>query len=113
MSKMSKPSQISASFRGPHDHAAYECKMFWRLRWFFALVFATGYLACITTSVLGFVLTHNPSFLALASAPTALLPALSSLVPMDKRRYLLKLRKIEVKAEITRRKTETKIRDLS
>jgi hypothetical protein len=104
MSKMSKQSQISTSFKVPHDHAAYKCKMFWHLRWFVALVFATGYLACITTSILGFVLTHNLSFLALAPASTALSPALISLVPMDKRRYLLKLRKTEVKAETTRRR---------
>ena len=108
MPKNSKQLLSASGSKELYDHAAYELEMTWRLRWFFARILALGYLASTCTGVLGFIFTHNPSYLALASAPLVLLPAMRYLVPMDERRYQIELCKIEVKAEEKRRRLETR-----
>lgn len=73
--------------------------MFWYVRWFLLICFTTGYLACLVTGILGFSLTQNDHFLFFLS-PTPIMPFIVYLVPLDEKRYHLKLRKIEIKAEI-------------
>ncbi len=108
MPKNSKQPLIASGAKELHGHTAYELEMTWRLRWFFARILALGYVASTCTGILGFIFTHNPSYLALASAPFVLLPAIRYLVPMDERRYQIELCKIEVKAEEKQRRLETR-----
>ena len=108
MPKNSKQPLIVPGSKELHDHAAYELKMTWRLRWFFAIILAIGYLASTCTGILGFIFTQNPSYLVLASAPLVLLPAIRYLVPMDEFWYQIELCKIKVKAEEKRRRLETR-----
>ena len=107
MPKNSNQPLVASGSKDLHDHPAYELEMTWRLRWFFARILALGYLASTCTGILGFIFTQNPSYLALASAPLVLLPAIRYLVPMDERRYQIELCKIEAKAGEKRRRLET------
>jgi hypothetical protein len=108
MPKNSKQPLIASGAKELHGHTAYELEMTWRLRWFFARILALGYVASTCTGILGFIFTHNPSYLALAPAPFVLLPAMRYLVPMDERRYHIELCKIEVKAEEKHKRLETR-----
>ena len=108
MPKNSKQPLVASGAKELPGHTAYELAMTWRLRWFFAGILALGYVASTCTGILGLILTHNPSYLALASAPLALLPAMRYLVPMDERRYHIELCKIEVKAEEKQKRLETR-----
>lgn len=73
--------------------------MLWYMRWFLLITLATGYLASLITGIIGFCLTRDFHFLAFLS-PSALMPFILYLVPLDDKRYYLKLRKIETQAEI-------------
>lgn len=89
---------ISLQTQGQQDDPPYEIKMAWAMRWFFARILGAGYLVSIVAGILGFTLTKNPYYLAFLS-PTALTPVVFYLVPMDERRYQLKLEKIRTKAQ--------------
>ena len=108
MPKNSNQTLIASGAKELPSQTAYELEMTWRLKWFFARILALGYVASTCTGMLGFILTHNPSYLALASAPFVLLPAMRYLVPMEELRYHIELCKIEVMAEEKRRRVETR-----
>lgn len=66
----------------------------WRIRWFCAVVIMIGYLASIIAGIVGFAVTKNPYYLCFLS-PTALTPVVYYLVPMDDKRFKLKMEKLK------------------
>jgi len=65
----------------------------WRIRWFCAVVIMIGYLASIIAGIVGFAVTKNPYNLWFLS-PTVLTPVVYYLVPMDEKRFKLKMARL-------------------
>ncbi len=81
--------------------------MFWWLRIFFAIAFTGLYSICLLAGIIGFFLTKNPYCLTTVSL-TVFMPLVYYLVPMDERRFHLKLARIQAKAWVQIAKQETK-----
>jgi len=74
--------------------------MTWRARWYLIIALPIGYILSIVGGLIGFRITGDLHYL-LFITPTALIPFVYYLVPMDKRRYDLKLAKIENDKKLT------------
>ena len=83
----------------PLTTPTYEEKMSWYIRWFALIILSTGYIASITTGIIGFSTTKDPHFLIFVS-PTLFTPAIFYLVPMDDKRFELKKLKIQANAQL-------------
>jgi hypothetical protein len=90
--------------------ANYEEHMIWRTRWFLIRCIPVLYGFSLLSGLFAYAITKDSHYLLFAS-PTLFLPAAYYLIPMDEHRYHLKLRKIEVQAELKRRKTEAKLQN--
>ena len=86
----------SSRLSSPKD---YEEQMIWRIRWFLIIAITAAYTFSLISGLIGFWVTRDPRFL-LFIAPTALLPLVRYLIPLDKRRYELELAKIEKKLQL-------------
>ncbi len=76
----------------------YEIQNLWRMRWFFAIIVAIGFLTSIAIGVLAFLITKNPYTLAIIPTPTIFIRvAASYLLPIDKNRFRLAVLKARAK----------------
>jgi hypothetical protein len=82
----------------------YELQMCWRMRWFWAILLASLSVISTAGGFIGFLLTRNPSLLALVVVSKTLLLAIYYLIPLDEKRYQLKALKILAKAATRREK---------
>jgi hypothetical protein len=80
----------------PND---YEEHMTWRIRWYLIIAITIAYAISLVSGLTGYWITKDPRYL-LFIAPTALIPFVRYLVPMDKKRYELKLAKINANKEL-------------
>lgn len=83
----------SAHVSGTLSPESFEELMTWRIRWYLIIVITIAYVASLIAGFIGYSLTKDPHYL-LFITPTALIPFVRYLVPMDKRQYDLKLAKI-------------------
>jgi hypothetical protein len=72
--------------------------MTWRIRWYLIVAITIAYALSLIGGLIGFWMTKDTHFL-LFVAPTALIPFVYYLVPMDKKQYELKMAKINAKKE--------------
>lgn len=82
----------------PQDYEEY---MTWRIRWYLVIAITIAY----TLSIIGFWVTRDTHYL-LFITPTALIPFVRYLVPMDKKRYELKLAKINANKDLSEAKLQ-------
>jgi hypothetical protein len=71
--------------------------MSWYIRWFALIILSTGYIASMTTGIVGFSITRDTQFLVFIS-PTLFTPAIFFLVPMSDKRY--ELEKLKILADV-------------
>src|SRR5260221_527823 len=67
----------------------FEEHMTWRIRWYLIIAITIAYTLSIIGGLFSFWVTRDTHYL-LFIAPTALIPFVYYLVPMDKKRYYLK-----------------------
>lgn len=89
---------------------SYEERMTWRMRWFLIIAITIAYTLPLLGGLTGYWVTSDLHFLLFVT-PTALIPLVRYLVPMDKRRYDLKVAEIEANKRIIQ-KLEVRIRML-
>ncbi len=77
--------------------------MTWRIRWYLIIAITIAYTLSIIGGLFSFWVTRDTHYL-LFIAPTALIPFVYYLVPMDKKRYDLKLAKINTNKELSEAK---------
>ena len=77
--------------------------MTWRMRWYLIIAITIAYILSAIGGLVGYWITKDSHYL-LFIAPTALIPLVRYLVPMDKRRYDLKLAKINNSRELAEAK---------
>lgn len=75
--------------------------MTWRIRWYLVIAITIAYALSLIGGLIGFWITRNICFLSFI-APSALIPFVRYLVPMDKKRYDLELAKKQYDLEIAR-----------
>lgn len=78
----------------------------WRIRWFCAVIIMICYLVSIIAGIIGFAVTKNPYSLIFLS-PAALTPLIYYLVPMDEKRFKLKMEKMKSRTtkQISKKRT--------
>ncbi len=81
----------------------FEEHMTWRIRWYLIIAITIAYTLSIIGGLFSFWVTRDTHYL-LFIAPTALIPFVYYLVPMDKKRYDLKLAKINTNKELSEAK---------
>jgi hypothetical protein len=74
--------------------------MTWRMRWFLVIAITVAYTLSLIGGLIAFMVTKDPRCL-LFIAPTALIPFVRYLVPMDRRKYDLELAKINANKELS------------
>lgn len=105
MSNSLLQAQVQRTTEKQPDNSTYELKMFWRIRWYFAILIGTVYLLSAAAGIIGFLFTKNWYLLG---SITILMPAIFYLVPMDEKKYQLKALKIQMKAQVKAQKQATK-----
>lgn len=83
----------------------YEEHMTWRIRWYLIIAITIAYTLSLLGGLVGFWVTKDIHYLFFI-APTALIPFVRYLVPMDKKKYDLELAKIETKKELYQAKIQ-------
>ena len=78
--------------------------MTWRIRWYIIIALTIAYALSIIGGIIGYWITRDVHFLAFI-APTALIPFVRYLVPMDKKRYDLRLAEINNNRELAEAKS--------
>ncbi len=73
--------------------------MTWRIRWFLIIAITIAYTLALIGGLIGFGISKDPRYL-LFITPTALIPFVRYLVPMDKKKYDLQLEKIHAQKEL-------------
>src|SRR5258706_15827017 len=81
----------------------YEEHMTWRIRWYLIIAITIAYTLSVIGGLIGYWITRDPHYL-LFITPAALIPFVRYLVPMDKKRYDLKLAEINAKKELAEAK---------
>src|ERR1700731_1949016 len=82
--------------------------MTWRIRWYLIIALTIAYTLSIIGGLIGYWITRDLHYL-LFITPTALIPFVRYLVPMDKKRYDLKLAKINGNKELAEAKLHIQI----
>ncbi len=77
--------------------------MTWRIRWYIIIAITIAYILSIIGGLIGFLVTKDTHYL-LFITPTVLVPFVYYLVPMDKKRYDLKLAKLNTNKELSEAK---------
>jgi len=77
--------------------------MTWRMRWYLVIAITTAYTLSVISGLLGYWITRDLHYL-LFIAPTTLIPFVRYIVPMDKKRFDLKLATINNKKELVEAK---------
>lgn len=77
--------------------------MTWRIRWYIIIAITIAYIIGLVGGLIGFGITRDPRFL-LFIAPTALIPFVRHLVPMDQKKYDLEMAKINANKELSEEK---------
>lgn len=93
---MSSREQLRQQHLSPKDYDEY---MTWRIRWYLIIAITVAYVLSLVSGLIGYWATKDTHYL-LFIAPTALILFVRYLVPMDKRRYDLKLAEINAKKEL-------------
>jgi hypothetical protein len=88
--------QSQQRFPTPKD---YEEHMTWRIRWFLIIAITIAYTLALIGGLIGFGVSKDPHYL-LFITPTALIPFVRYLVPMDKKKYDLQLEKFHTQKEL-------------
>lgn len=73
--------------------------MTWRIRWYLIITITIIYVLSLLLGFIAYRATKDFHFLFFLT-PTALIPFVHSLVPMDQKRYELKKRKIQVNTHL-------------
>jgi len=73
--------------------------MTWRIRWFLIVAITIAYTLALIGGLIGIGITKDSRYL-LFIAPTALIPFVRYLVPMDKKKYELELAKIQANKDL-------------
>jgi hypothetical protein len=84
---------------GPLSPENYEEYMTWRTRWYLIVIITIAYTLALIGGLVGFGITKDPRYF-LFIAPTALIPFVHYLVPMDKKKYDLEMAKIHANKEL-------------
>ncbi len=84
----------------------FEEHMTWRIRWYLIIAITIAYALSLIGGLIGFWVTKDRLFL-LFITPTALIPFVKYLVPMDQKQYELKMAKINGKYSSNKTKTQT------
>ncbi|SRR6266566_6217020 len=108
MSKDITHVQNSAAPESEQHPTSFDEQMTWKSRWFLIRTIPVLYAASLMSGILACWLTKDPRYLFLASPTIFALPTIRYLVPMDERRYLLELKKIEMKARAREEKQRSK-----
>ncbi len=74
--------------------------MTWRIRWYLIIAITVAYILSLIGGLIAFAITKDPRCL-LFIAPTALIPFVRYLVPMDKREHEQKMAKINAHKELS------------
>lgn len=98
------------SQRRPPAPKDFDEHMTWRIRWFLIIALTIAYTLSIIGGLIGYWITRDLHYL-LFITPTALIPFVRYLVPMDKKRYDLKLAKINVNKELSEAKMQIQMLD--
>jgi hypothetical protein len=77
----------------------YEEHMTWRIRWYLIIAITIAYTLSLIGGLIGFGVTKDPHYL-LFIASTVLVPFVYYLVPMDKKKFDLKMAKINTNNEL-------------
>ncbi|SRR5258707_7437623 len=93
---MSGQEHLQRQYLYPKD---YDEHMTWRIRWYLIIAITIAYVLSLAGGLIGYWITKDIHYL-LFIAPTGLIPLVRYLVPMDKRRYDLKLAEINAKKEL-------------
>jgi hypothetical protein len=86
----------------------YDEHMTWRFRWYLAIMITIAYILSLVGGLIGFGITRDPYYF-LFIAPTALIPLARVLAPIDKRKYDLKLAKINANKELAEARLQIKM----
>ena len=92
--------QAKSQHRYPKD---YEELMTWRIRWYLVIAITIIYALFLLVGLIAYALSKDLHYLFFLT-PTALIPFVHYLVPMDQKRYELKKLKIQAKAQLRARK---------
>jgi hypothetical protein len=93
---ISSREQLQQQHLRPKDYNEY---MTWRIRWYLTIAITITYILLLVSGLIGYWAIKDTHYLFFI-APTALIPFVRYLVPMDKRRYDLKIAEINAKKEI-------------
>jgi len=77
----------------------FEEHMTWRIRWYLVVAITIAYALSLTSGLIGFWITKNVYFLSFI-APTALIPFVRYLVPMDKKAHEQRMAQINANKEL-------------
>jgi hypothetical protein len=94
--------------RQHHYPKDYDEKMTWRIRWCFLGAITIIYALMLVGGLVGYWITNDFHCLLLIT-PTAFTPFMYYLVPMDERKYNLKLAKINANKELQKKISQNKI----
>ena len=86
----------------------FEEQMTWRIRWYLIIMITIAYTLGLIGGLIGFAMTRDPRYL-LFIVPTALIPFVRHLVPMDKKKYDLAMAKIHANQELAEAKLRVHI----
>jgi hypothetical protein len=78
----------------------FEEHMTWRIRWYLVIAITIAYALSLIGGLIGLWITKNIYFLSFI-APTALIPFVRYLVPMDKKMHEQRMAKINANRELT------------
>ena len=87
--------QQKQSRQKPPAPKDFDEHMTWRIRWYLTVAITTAYTLSVIGGLAGYWITKDPHYLFFI-APTALIPFVRYLVPMDKKRYDLKLKLAQI-----------------
>jgi hypothetical protein len=102
---MSGQEQLQRQYPCPKDYDEY---MTWRIRWYLIIAITIAYMLLLASGLIGFWITKDIHYL-LFFIPTSLIPFVRYLVPMDKKRYDLKLAGINAKKELHATKAQAQM----
>jgi hypothetical protein len=97
---------MSTKAQSPYAQAAsqhpypkdYEEHMTWRIRWYLVIAITIIYALSLLSGLIAYAVTRDVHYLFFLT-PTALIPFVHYLVPMDQKRYELKKLKIQANAQ--------------
>jgi cytochrome c-type biogenesis protein CcmE len=104
---------MSANVQSPNAQAAsqhpnpkdYEEHMTWRMRWYLIIAITIIYALSLLSGLIAYAVTRDIHYLFFLT-PTALIPFVHYLVPMDQKRFELKKLKIQVKTQRQQKKKQ-------